>query len=487
MRPVSTPIDDTSLQDRVVHDNGAYAPYGLRLPLVTLASLAGPYRIPALDIRMTSVFTNKAPAVPYRGAGQPEAVFVLERAMDRAAQALGVEPADLRRRNLLQPEDFPYDTGIAYPGAGRVVYDAGSCAPCLEMVLAHIDMPAFRAQQAHERSAGRYIGLGVACYMEGTGAGTFEGATVRVEQSGRVTVFSGICSQGQGHETLLAGICAAELGVPVEQIQVRLGDTAGITYGVGTWGSRVAAVAGPAAAEAARRVKERVILAAARVLEASPADVRWAEGRASVAGVRGRSIGLGELARVAASGRGPLVLPDRPGLEATVYFTPSATTYASGAHVAVVAVDPEEGTTRVLRYVAVHDCGRILHQKSVEGQTIGGVAQGIGGALCEALIYDSAGQPLTATLMEYALPRATGVPAIEIGHMEAPSALNPLGARGAGEGGTIPVYAAIAGAVEDALRSFGITIDAVPVTPMKIRRALGGLPPSVEVARRSEH
>jgi len=462
------------LRDKIVHDNGAYAPYGLRLPLVTMASLAGPYRMPALDIQATSVFTNKAPAVPYRGAGQPEAVFALERAMDRAGRTLGIEPTQLRQRNLLRPDEFPHETGIVYPGAGGVAYDAGSCAPCLEMILTHVDMPSFRARQARERAAGRYVGLGVACYMEGTGAGTYEGAVVRVDAAGGVHVLSGICSQGQGHETLLAGICASELGVPVEQIRVRLGDTAAIAYGVGTWGSRVAVVAGSAVAEAARRVRARAMQAAARVLEASPADIRWESGRAWVTGAPERAIGLSELARAAASGRGPLVLPDGPGLEAACYFAPSGITYASGAHAAVVEVDIETGTSRVLRYAVAHDCGRVLSPAAVDGQIKGGVVQGIGGALSEALVFDEAGQALTASLMDYGLPKAGGAPPIEVHHLETPSTLNPLGARGAGEGGTIPTYGVIAGAVEDALAPFAIAIDTVPITPMAIRHALAG-------------
>src|SRR5579862_1844805 len=466
------------LRDHVLHDNGAYTPYGLRLPLVTLASLAGPYRIPALDLHATSVFTNKPPAIPYRGAGQPEAVFALERAMDRAARSLDLDPAELRRRNLVRPEAFPYRTGITLAGAGDVVYDAGSCASCLDRALARLDLPAFRREQAAQRRAGRHLGAGVACYMEATGAGTFETALVRIDGGGGVTVASGICSQGQGLETLLAGICAEALGVPAERIRVRLGDTAAIPYGVGTWGSRAAVVTGSAVAEAARRVKERVIHAAARTLEARPADIRLAEGRAFVAGTPERGISLDDLARATASGRRPLLLPDGPGLEAACHFAPAGATYASGVHAAVVEVDPETGEIRILRYVVAHDCGRVLQPAAVEGQIAGGTVQGIGGALREALGYDARGQPLAASLADYALPKALGAPSIELDHLETPSALNPLGARGAGEGGTIPAYAVIACAVEDALRPFGVTIDTVPITPAMVRRLLTAARPT---------
>jgi carbon-monoxide dehydrogenase large subunit len=467
-----------ALRDRVLHDNGAYTPYGLRLPLVTLASLAGPYRIPSLDLQATAVFTNKPPAIPYRGAGQPEAVFALERAMDRAARALGMEPSELRRRNLVRPDKFPHRTGIPYAGGGEVVYDAGSCAPCLDRLVARLALPAFRREQTSQRAAGRHLGVGIACYMEATGAGTYESARVRVDGNGGVTVASGICSQGQGHETILAAICADALGVPAETIRVRLGDTAAIPYGVGTWGSRAAVVAASSVAGAARQVRDRAARAAARVLEARPEDIRLAGGRAFVAGAPERGVGLGELARLTASGRGPLLLPDGPGLEAACHFAPGGATYASGAHAAVVEVDPETGETRIVRYLVVHDCGRVLSPASVDGQIAGGTVQGLGGALREALRYDDAGQLLTASLMEYALPRAVDAPRIEIEHLETPSTLNPLGARGAGEGGTIPAYAAVAAAIEDALRPFGVTVGAVPATPPAVRRLLAAARPT---------
>jgi aerobic carbon-monoxide dehydrogenase large subunit len=466
------------LRDRVLHDNGAYTPYGLRLPSVTLASLPGPYRIPALDLQAAAVFTNKPPAIPYRGAGQPEAVFALERAMDRAAHLLGVEPAELRRRNLLRRDEFPYRTGIAHAGTGEVVYDAGSCAPCLKRVLARLDLPTFRAAQTAQRAAGRCLGTGVACYMEATGAGSFESAVVRIDGGGFVTVFSGICSQGQGHETLLATLCATALGVPVEKVRVRLGDTAAIPFGVGTWGSRAAVAAGSAVTEAARRVKDRVVHAAARVLEAHPDDIRFEKGWAYVAGAQERGIGMAELARMSASGRRPLLFPDGPGLEAACHFAPAGVTYASGAHAAVVELDLETGAVRIIRYLVVHDCGRVLQPAAVEGQIAGGTIQGIGGALWERLSYDERGQPLATSFMEYSLPKALSAPRVELEHCEWPSALNPLGARGAGEGGTIPAYAVIASAIEDALRPFEITIDTVPVTPAMIRRLVAASGPT---------
>ena len=453
------------LRDRFVHDGGAYAPYGIRLPLVTLISLMGPYRIPAMDVSFDAVFTNKTPVIPYRGAGQPEAVFVIERALDHAATTLGLEPLEMRRRNLIPPDAFPYDTGIAYPGAGAVRYDGGDPAATLDDVAARIDIPAFRAEQTRARAAGRFLGLGIACYMEGTGAGTFEGATVRVEGSGAVTVASGLCSQGQGHETIIAQTCADALEVSLDRVQVRLGDTQAIAYGGGTWGSRGAVFAGSAVTEAARRVRDRATRVAAKLLEADPVDIRWRDGEAFVAGAPQRRMTLGSLAQAAASARGPLLMPDGPGLEATYYFSPDGVTYGQGAHAAVVEVDVETCHVRIVRYIVSHDCGRVLNAAIVEGQVIGGIAQGIGGALYEQLCFDRDGQILNATLADYLLPTAGDLVPIEIMPRVTPSPLNPLGIKGVGEAGIIPVAAALAGAIEDALSPWRIMVTTVPVTP----------------------
>lgn len=420
------------LRDRFVHDNGAYTPYGIRLPLVTLISLMGPYRIPALEASFRAAFTNKAPVIPYRGAGQPEAVFVIERALDRAARALRMEPLEIRRRNLIPPEAFPYNTGITYPGMGAVRYDSGSSVATLQDAAGQIDLPAFRAEQAQARAVGRLLGVGVACYIEGTGAGTFEGATVRIDNSGTVSVASGICSQGQGHETILAQVCAETLDVSLERVQVWLGDTQVIPYGVGTWGSRAAVVAGAAVAEAARRVHDKATRVAARLLEADPSDIRWEDGEAIVAGAPHGRISLGTLAQAAASGRGPLLLPEGPGLEATFYFAPGGVTYGNGTHAVIVEVDAWTYAVRIHRYIVSHDCGRALNPMLVTGQVVGGVAQGVGGALHEELRYDDGGQMLNASFADYLLPTACEIPPIEMSHRETASPLNPHGIKGVG-------------------------------------------------------
>jgi CO/xanthine dehydrogenase Mo-binding subunit len=458
-----------ALRDRFVHDGGAYAPYGIRLPLVTLTSLMGPYRIPAMDVSFDAVFTNKTPVIPYRGAGQPEAVFVIERALDHAARVLGLEPFEIRRRNMIPPEAFPYDTGLGYPGAGAVRYDSGNPSAVLDDVAARVDLPAFRAAQTRARGTGRFLGLGVACCMEGTGAGTFEGATVRVEGSGVVTVASGLCSQGQGHETIIAELCAAALGVSLDRVQVRLGDTQAIAYGGGTWGSRAAVFVGSAVTEAARRVRDRATRVAAKLLEADPADIRWGDGEAFVAGAPHRRVTLATLAQAAASARGPRLFPDSPGLEATHYFSPDAITYGQGAHAVIVEVDVETCQVRIVRYIVAHDCGRVLNETIVEGQLVGGIAQGVGGALYEELCFDREGQILNATLADYLLPTAGDLGPIEITRRVTPSALNPHGIKGVGEAGIIPAAAALASAIEDALSSWGIRITRVPVTPPWLR------------------
>lgn len=452
------------LKDRFWHDNGAYAPYGIRVALVTAKALMGPYRIPNYDVEFVAVYTNKAPVIPYRGAGQPEAVFAIERALDQAARRLGIEPVEIRRRNMIPPEAFPYDTGLVYPGLGPVIYDSGNYPATLAAVAERIDLSNFRQEQARARRDGRYIGVGFGCYVEETGTGAFEGALVRVDATGYVTVVAGICSQGQGHETMFAQVVAQALGVPMDRIRVKLGDTGLLPYGVGTWGSRAAAVAASAAREASLKVRDKAVRLAAYLLEAAPEDIRLEGGEVFVVGAPHHRIGLAELAQASAPGRGSLPLPEGPGLEAIHYFPPKAITYAHGVHAAIVEVDPTTCQVKLLRYVVAHDCGKRINPAIVDGQVFGGVAQGVGGALYERLVYEN-GQLLTTSFMDYLIPTATEVPAVEILHQETPSPMNPGGFKGAGEGGVIPAAAAIVGAVEDALAHLGAVIARTPVTP----------------------
>ncbi len=464
-----------SLIDRYVYDTGAYIPYGLLVGVVAGGTLPGPYKIPNLHLEFRAALTNKASVAAYRGAGRPQGVFVMERTMDRIADYLGLDPALVRERNLIQPGEFPYRTGLTSQDNLPQEYDSANHPEALRLCKEMVGHAEFRERQAEARREGRYLGLGIAMYVEGCGVGPFEGASVSVDTVGRVTVSSGVAAQGQGHETMFSQLVAHELGLAPDQVYVRAGDTAAITHGVGTYASRVAVTAGNAAAIAARRVRELALKLAAEALEADPADLVCQGGRVYVRGAESRQVGLGELARVATPARGSLPVPGQPGLAATEYFEPGPATSATGVHGVIVAVDPQSCLPRIEKYVVVHDCGTVINPLIVDGQVHGGVAQGIGGSLYEKIIYDENGQLLTGTLMDYLLPTACEVPHVEVAHMETPSPFNPLGVKGAGEGGTLPAYAAIARAVEDALAPFGVKIDAMPVLPADLHRMIQNL------------
>jgi carbon-monoxide dehydrogenase large subunit len=457
-----------AFRDRFLLDQGAYNPWGIVQPYNTVAHLLGPFRIRNFAVEARVVVTNKTPHAPYRGAGRPEAVFVMDRAVDLLARALGMDPAELRRRNFVRPEELPWDVGLLYRDGQPLVYDSADFPKALEMALGAVDYDGFRREQAALRRRGVHRGVGISAYVEGTGIGPFEGATVRLDGTGAVIVATGAASQGQGHETVFAQICADTLGVPLEQVTVVGGDTAAIPFAVGTFASRSTVVAGNAVAESAARVRDKVRRAAATLLEASPEDVEVADGRAFVRGVPGSALPLARVVQAAVPGFA------RPGaapldFEATTYYTVPTVTYSSAVHVALLEVDPETGAVRLLRYVVVHDCGRVVNPLLVEGQIHGGVAQGIGGGLWEEIRYDEAGQLLTGTLMEYAVPTAAMLPPIETLHLECPSPRNPLGVKGLGEGGAISPPAAIANAVEDALAHLGARVTASPLAPARVR------------------
>jgi carbon-monoxide dehydrogenase large subunit len=463
-----------ALRDRFVHDSGAYTPRGLTVPLLTASMLSGPYRIAALEVEATSVYTNRVPVTPYRGAGQPQAVFVVERVLDLVARATGLDPAEVRRRNLLRPDELPYDVGVpSYRGTGSVVYDRGDFPATLARALELADWPRLRAACAAARAAGRRLGAGVACYLELTGAGPFEGASVRVDPCGRITVCTGAASQGQGLETSLAQVCADALGVDPEDVAVVAGDTLGIAEGVGTFASRVAVVAGSAAALAAAEVRTRALRLAARRLGVAAEDVEQEGTRFLVRAEPRRAVTLGELAATAPAG-GP---GEEPGLAAIRYFQPEDATYASGTHVALVEVDPASAAVRCLGYWIAHDSGRLINPMIVEGQIHGAVALGLGSALLEEAAYDAAGQPVAGSLMDYLLPTALDVPRLRIDHLETPSPRNPLGLRGVGESGALPVPAVIAAAVEDALSGLGVRITAMPLTSRRLAALLASAGP----------
>jgi carbon-monoxide dehydrogenase large subunit len=453
--------------DRFLLDQGAYNPWGIVQPYNTVGHILGPYRIPHAAFEARSVVTNKTPHAPYRGAGRPEAVFVMDRMLDLLARELGLDPATLRRRNLVRPDEMPYDVGLLYRDGHPLVYDGGDFPGALERALRAVDYEAFRAEQPALRARGVYRGIGLSSYVEGTGIGPYEGATVRLDASGKVVVATGACSQGQGHETVFAQIAADALGVDLEDVTVIGGDTDAIPFGVGTFASRSTVLAGNAVAASAGVVRQRLVRAAARLLEAAEADLEVEGGRVFVRGSPGRGVSF---ARIVQAALPTLQAPAAvtPDFEATTYQGVPTVTYASAVHAAVVEVDPDTGRVRVLRYVVAHDCGRVVNPLLVDGQIHGGVVQGIGGGLGEEIAYDAAGQLLTGSLMDYPLPRADEVPFIETIHLEHPSPRNPLEVKGVGEGGAISPPAALANAIEDALAPFGVRITDGPVTPPRL-------------------
>jgi carbon-monoxide dehydrogenase large subunit len=456
-----------ALRDRFLHDTGAYTPRGLVVPLLTASMVTGPYRIPAVVSSFESRYTHRVPVTPYRGAGQPQAVFVIERVLDLIARETGRDPADVRAANLVRPEDMPWDVGLPnYRASGNVVLDSGDFPSVLRRVLETARYHARRAEAADARSEGRLVGVGVACYVELTGVGPFEGARVHVDVAGRIVAFTGVTTQGQGLETTLAQVAADEIGVTPEDVTVIAGDTGGIGDGIGSFASRAAVVGGTAVALAARDVRDKALVLASRALGIAGADIQQ-EGLAFFDRRRPeRRVTFAELARAAAGATAAMGV--EPGLESTRFFQPADMTYSAGAHVALVEVDPLSGRVTIAGYWTSHDSGRLINPMVVEGQIHGGVALGIGSALLEEIVHDEDGQPLAGSYMDYLLPTATDVPAIATDHLETLSPLNPLGIKGVGESGALPVPAVIAAAVDDALGGRHAAVDRMPLTPRRL-------------------
>ena len=453
------------VRDSFLFDTGAYDPYGLTIPINTQCTLLGPYDIPDYHSEFTAVFTNKTIVTPVRGAGRQHGVFVSERLLDIAARELGMDRVEIRKRNLLGADRFPHNHGIMFQDSAPLVYDSGDYLPALEQAAATIGYDDLIRRQTQRRTGSRRVGVGIACYVEGTGIGPYEGARVTVEPSGKVRVATGVGTQGQGHYTVFAQVVADVLGVGVEDVQVVTGDTRAFQWGTGTFASRGAAVAGSACHAAATSVREKIVKLAASLLGAEARDLELAGGHVSVRGSRPRSLSLADLAARANPLRGAVRPGTEPGLESTAYFGPDRGSTASGVHAMIVEIDVETATVEVKRYVVVHDCGRIINPLLVEGQIHGGVAHGIGNAFYEQLVYDEQGQLLNASFMDYLLPTATDVPPIETAHRETPSPFNPIGLKGVGEAGCIPTGAAFAQAVEDAL---GIEILEIPLSPNRL-------------------
>jgi carbon-monoxide dehydrogenase large subunit len=462
------------LRARAVSDGGAYHVYpltGALEPLGSAGILPGPYRTPAYEYEAVTVRTHKPPLGAYRGVGMAMGAFVMERLLDLVAERIGVDPAEVRRRNLIPREAYPFTS------ASGMTYDSGDFPKALEQVLAAVDYEGLRRDQAAARAAGHLVGVGIACYTEYTGMGAavfrqrgmvhvpgIEAATVTMGADGTVSCATSFPSQGQGHATTIAQLVADRLGVPLDAVRVLPVDTLGAPRGSGTFGSRGAVSMVGSAAAAAERVRAKLQGLAAHRLEASAEDVTLEGGRAWVRGAPHRAVTLGEVARLAYTpppGGFPPGLS--PGLEATVYFDPPGPTFSGAVHLAVVEVDRETGRVRLTRYALVEDCGPVINPLIVDGQIHGAVAQGIGEALLEAVVYGDDGQLLTATLMDYALPKADDVPPFEVGHLETPSPLMPGGVKGMGEGGTIGAPAAIANAVADAVRGLGVCVTRLPI------------------------
>jgi carbon-monoxide dehydrogenase large subunit len=459
------------IKDVFLHDTGAYDPYGLTVPINSQCTLLGPYVVPSYDSTFTAVFTNKTTVTPYRGAGRQHGVFVMERLLDFAARELGIDRAEIRRRNLIPPDAFPYNNEIIYQDFAPLSYDSGNYEPVLDKALEAIGyQPFLTDEQPRLRAQGRHVGIAVACYVEGTGIGPYEGAKVQVQANGKVSVATGIGTQGQGHFTSFAQIVADQVGVDVRNIDVVTGDTDQFYWGAGTFASRGAVVAGNAVNEAAKVVRQKILKLAAEHFECAEDDLVIEDGRVSIVGVRRQSIALGELAMRANPMRGAVKPGTEPGLESTQYFGPPGGATANGVHAMIVEIDPETMMLQILKYVVVHDCGTVINPLILAGQIHGGVAQGIGNAFYEQLVYDDEGQLLNASLADYLLPTSLDVPRMHIEHTVTASPLNPMGIKGAGEAGAIPVGPLFAQAIEDALElaAKNVELREIPLSPSRL-------------------
>lgn len=467
------------IRGTILADLGAYPLLTTPIvPPLTPRMLPGCYRIDALEVRLEMVYTTATPTGAYRGAGRPEAAYYIERLVDLLARELGMDPAEVRRRNFIPPEAFPYTT------VTKLTYDSGNYAAALAKALEIGEYEAWRRRQEELRRQGRFLGIGLSTYVEICGFGPWEHGEVRVEMDGTVRVSTGTSPHGQGAGTGLAQIVAEILGVDMDRIAVVHGDTDLVPHGFGTGGSRSLVVGGSAVHLAATRVREKMVRIAAHLLEASPQDIVLEGEKAYVAGSPDQAVSFQEIVQAAYDGED---LPEgmEPGLQATAGFTPAGETYPFGAHLCVVEVDPEAGEVEILRYVAVDDCGRVINPLLVQGQLHGGIAQAIGEALYEGVVYNEAGSLATGTLAEYAVPKAIHLPAFTLDRTETPTQLNPLGAKGIGEAGTIGATPAVVNAVIDALTPFGIRHLDVPLWPEKIWRAIHrNRPPSHPSARR---
>jgi carbon-monoxide dehydrogenase large subunit len=457
------------LRGIMIHDQGAYTPQGINLPYNAATGVPGPYILPAYELRVQVAETNKVATMPVRGAGYPEAAFAMERALDRIAQELSLDPAQVRERNLVPPQMMPYVTPLKTRAGSPVALDSGDFPAYQRMALAAIDYAGFPARQREAYASGRRLGIGIGNGVKGTGRGPFESAIVRIGRSGRISLYTGAMPMGQGVKTALAQICAEQFDVAPELVSVTAGDTAVIPYGQGGFASRQTVTAGSSVHMAAAAVREKALAVAAHLLEVSTSDLELRNGRIEIAGAPGSGLDLQEVAEAVAGVPG-YSMPGKfdPGLESLQSFQPGALTYGGACHAVEVEVDVETCGLRVLRYVVVNDSGRIINPMIAQGQIMGGVVHGIGNALFELMAYDADAQPVTTTFAEYLMPGATEVPNVEVEFAQFPSPLNPLGVKGVGESGCVPAPGAIISAIENALSSFGVRIEEYPVTPARL-------------------
>ena len=487
------------------HDHGAYIPYGLIVPIITSTQLLGPYKPQNYRVVFESLYTNTVMVTPYRGAGRPQGCFAMERTMDAIAAYLNKDRAEVRSTNFIQPDEFPYEHGLVFQDGRELTYDSGDYPASLEKLKTLVGWDDFEAYRAEMAAVGRRVGIGLACYVEGTGVGPYEGAHVHIETSGKVKVATGLTTQGQGHQTAFAQVVADTLGVRFEDVEIVTGDTRRMPYAVGTFASRAAVMSGSAIHLAALRAKEKALRIAADALEADESDLEVVDGRVQIKGSPDNHISLGTVAvlsnplryafdeaskaatqfSVGDPGKPPVAEDDEPGLEGRDFYSPARSTFASGMHAVIVETDPDTAEVKILKYAVVHDCGNLINPMIVEGQIHGGVAQGVAGALYERMAYDDHGQLQNASFMDFLMPYVTEVPeSIDIDHLETPSPLNPLGIKGAGEAGVIPGSAVFAAAIEDAE---GFPITAMPISPsdlFALRQAHSVVEPVVDRACR---
>lgn len=463
------------IRGRMIHDQGAYTPQGINCAYNAATAVTGPYIVPHYELDVFVAQTNKVFTIPVRGAGYPEGTFVMERLLDRVAHELTLDRALVRERNLVPAAKMPYVKPLTNRAGHPIILDSGDYLACQTKVLEVIDYAGFGERKRRAREEGRHIGIGMAHAVKGTGRGPFESASVKIGPSGRVTVSTGAMAMGQGIGTALAQIAAEALGAAIDTVDIVAGDTTAISLGIGGFASRQTVTAGSSVLLAAREVGDKARKVASQMLEVAADDLVVHDGKVEVRGVPGMSVPLTKIARLL-RGIAGYDLPQGvgAGLEATVYWEPDAMAYANAFHACEVEVDPETGGVRLLRYVAMQDSGRLVNPMIVEGQVHGGIVHGIGNALFEYMRYDDDAQPTSTTFADYLLPTSTEIPDLEILFMESPSATNPLGVKGVGEVGTIPVTSAIASAVDDALREYGVRISAVPIDPVRLVELIDG-------------